>query len=76
MIDGELSRRSEMGRAFWYLGVTTTIPLMAFAGYVIGRQYNKEVLGALAGTLLGTVLVWLDMLKLGGIIGKRKSQSE
>jgi|GEM_PF-976443 hypothetical protein len=72
----ELSRQPEIGRAFWYLGVTTTIPLMAFAGYMIGRQYNKEVLGALAGTLLGTILVWLDMLKLGGIIGRGKKRGK
>jgi len=67
-----LSGQSEMGKAFWYLGVTATIPVMAFAGYVIGKQYHQEVLGALAGLLLGTLLVWIDMLKLGGLLARKK----
>jgi len=67
-----LRRQSDTGKAFWYLGVTSTIPIMAFAGYIIGRQYRQEILGALVGTLVGTFLVWLDMLKLSGILRRRK----
>jgi hypothetical protein len=68
-----VSQRPETSKAFWYLGVTATIPIMAFAGYVIGRQYHQEILGALAGTLLGTCLVWIDMLRLSGLVsGKKK----
>jgi hypothetical protein len=61
-----------MGKAFWYLGVTATIPIMAFAGYIIGKEYHQEIVGALVGTLLGTFLVWIDMLKVGGLIGRKK----
>jgi len=67
-----LRRQPEMGRAFWYLGITITIPIMAFAGYIVGRHYGQEILGALVGTLLGTFLVWMDMLKLGGLLGRKK----
>jgi len=45
---------------------------MAFAGYIIGRQYRQDLLGALAGTLIGTLLVWIDMLKLSGLLGRKK----
>ena len=61
-----------MGKAFWYLGITATIPIMAFAGYIIGKHYDQELMGALIGTLLGTFLVWIDMLKLSGLIGAKK----
>ena len=67
-----MRRQPEMGKAFWYLGVTSTIPIMAFAGYIIGKQYHQEFLGALVGTLLGTFLVWIDMLKLSGLLVRRK----
>ncbi len=64
--------KQSMGKAFWYLGITATIPIMAFAGYIIGRHYEQELMGALIGTLLGTFLVWIDMLKLSGLIGAKK----
>jgi len=68
-----LRRKPEsVGKGFWYLGVTSTIPIMAFAGYIIGKQYGKEVLGALVGTLLGTLLVWIDMLQLSGLLKRKK----
>lgn len=67
-----MSRKPKTDRAFWYLGVTSTIPIMAFAGYIIGKQYHQEALGALVGTLLGTLLVWIDMLRLGGLLRRRK----
>jgi len=68
-----LPQQPETGRAFWYLGVTATIPIMAFAGYYIGRQFDQGVMGALVGTLLGTFLVWIDMIKLSGLIGRKKA---
>jgi hypothetical protein len=67
-----LSRETQTGKAFWYLGITATIPIMAFAGYIVGREYHQEFLGALAGTLLGTLIMWIDMLKLGGVLGRRR----
>jgi prepilin signal peptidase PulO-like enzyme (type II secretory pathway) len=64
-----------MGKAFWYLGVTATIPIMAFAGYIIGKNYEQELMGALIGTLLGTFLVWIDMLRLSGLIKAKKKKN-
>ena len=63
-----------MGKTFWYLGITATIPIMAFAGYIVGKHYDQELMGALIGTILGTFLVWIDMLKLSGLIGAKKSK--
>jgi hypothetical protein len=67
--------KQSMGKAFWYLGITATIPIMAFAGYIIGKYYDQELMGALIGTLLGTFLVWIDMLKLSGLIGAKKRKN-
>ena len=53
--------------------MAATIPIMAFAGYYIGRQFDQGVMGALVGTLLGTFLVWIDTLKLSGLIGRKKA---
>lgn len=64
-----------MGKAFWHLGITATIPIMAFAGYIIGKYYDQELMGALIGTLFGTFLVWIDMLKLSGLIGAKKRKN-
>jgi L-cysteine desulfidase len=64
-----------MGKAFWHLGITATIPIMAFAGYIIGKYYDQELMGALIGTLLATFLVWIDMLKLSGLIGAKKRKN-
>ena len=67
--------KQSMGKAFWYLGITATIPIMAFGGYIIGKYYDQKLMGALIGTLLGTFLVWIDMLKLSGLIGTKKRKN-
>jgi len=69
-----LAARGELGRAFWYMAITTTVPIMAFLGYVLGKEYGKEMIGALLGTLLGTFLVWFDILRAEKLILKKKTK--
>ena len=69
-----MSTRSEMARACWYLAITTTIPIMAFLGYVVGKEWGKEIIGALLGTLAGISLVWFDVLRSERIFQRRKTR--
>jgi len=66
-----LATRSELGRAFWYMAITTTVPIMAFLGYAVGKEYGKEMVGALIGTLLGIFLIWFDILRSEKLILKK-----
>jgi membrane associated rhomboid family serine protease len=68
--------RSEIARAFWYLTLTSTIPIMAFLGYIIGKEFNVALQGALAGALLGTLLMWLDILRTQNLLFRRKKKTE
>lgn len=40
-----------MARAYRYLAITTTIPIMAFLGYVVGKEWGKEIIGNFAGSI-------------------------
>ena len=53
------------------MSIATTIPIMAFLGYFLGKQYDKAILGALIGTLIGTFLVWFDILRVEGVITRK-----
>ncbi len=66
--------RREIAKAFWYLTLTSTIPIMAFLGYIVGKEFNMALQGALLGALLGTLLMWLDILRTQNLLfrGKRK----
>jgi hypothetical protein len=69
---GEIPVQSEMGKAFWFLGVVWIVPAMTFAGYLLGKEYGKPVIGALVGTLVGIFLLFVDVARMSGIL-KRKS---
>ncbi len=45
------------GKALAYGISISEIPLMVFLGYVVGRALGREVEGALAGAVLGIVLL-------------------
>lgn len=54
-----MSKREDLGYAFWLLAVLTEIPVMAYAGYLIGRYWlgENEVLCALAGAIVGVLML-------------------
>lgn len=45
---------------------------MAFLGYVIGKQYNQSILGVLIGVIFGTLLMWFEILRMEGVIGRKQ----
>ncbi len=45
---------------------------MAFLGYAIGKEYNQPMLGALIGIIFGTLLMWFEILRMEGLIGRKK----
>jgi len=56
------------------MAITTTVPIMAFLGYAVGKEYGKGMIGALLGTLLGIFLLWFDILRAEKLILKKSKR--
>jgi len=55
---------SEMAKAMWYFSLPFDILALAMVGYYLAKRmgYQPE-LGALLGVIVGTLLVWLMILR-------------
>ncbi|MFQ5950805.1 MAG: hypothetical protein ACE5KH_01815 [Candidatus Geothermarchaeales archaeon] len=49
-------------KAFSYLSLGMTIPLLALVGFIIGREYGEPALGIVLGTLVGIGLFLADVI--------------
>lgn len=69
-----MSENADLRKAMAFLYLGSTIPVMAFLGYIIGNYYGQPMLGALIGTLLGTVMLWIEALRMGGVFGLKQKE--
>jgi len=55
------------------MGQSFDIPVMAFLGYFLFSSTGQQpAMGALVGTLFGTVLLWIAILATEGVLKKSK----
>ncbi len=67
--------RAAWGKLFKYSGIVLDIVIFAAIGYIIGQQYDNEVLGTLVGTLVGTFIMWFHLFWVTGVIkGRRETK--
>ena len=60
-------------KSVWIMGQSLDIPIMAFLGYFLFSSTGQQpTMGALVGTLFGTVLLWMCILATEGIFKKSK----
>jgi F0F1-type ATP synthase assembly protein I len=64
--------RIDYQKAFSYLSIGMTIPLFAFLGFIVGREYGEPGWGIAVGTLLGVGIFLADVL----VRASRESQRE
>ena len=53
--------RMDYRKAFSYLSLGMTIPLLALVGFIIGREYGDPALGIVLGTLVGVGFFLADV---------------
>jgi len=59
-------------KSVWIMGQSLDIPIMAFLGYFLFSSTGQQpAIGALAGTLFGTLLLWISILATEGVFKKR-----
>ncbi|MFQ5870742.1 MAG: hypothetical protein ACE5IB_01090 [Candidatus Geothermarchaeales archaeon] len=49
-------------KAFGYLSLGMTVPLLALIGFIVGREYGEPALGVVLGTLVGIGLFLVDVV--------------
>ena len=60
-------------KSIWIMGQSFDIPIMAFLGYFLFSSTGQQpAMGALVGTLFGTVLLWIAILATEGVFKKSK----
>lgn len=61
-------------KSVWIVGQSFDIPIMAFLGYFLFSSMGQQpAIGALVGTLFGTLLLWVSILATEGVFKKSKS---
>jgi hypothetical protein len=69
---GILSEEETGWKVLKYTTLSMEIPIMAFIGYMIGKQMGQEVIGTFVGILLGTFVMWFHVLNAFKKIEKKK----
>ena len=54
------------------IGITSIIPIMAFIGYMLGRENDQAVVGAFLGMMLGIFVMLGDLIFKASRSNKKK----
>ncbi|MHA1237700.1 MAG: hypothetical protein ACTSSJ_00400 [Candidatus Odinarchaeia archaeon] len=72
------NKEVQWGSIFKYMGIGFDIIVFAVIGYFIAKYLNwNEILGIMAGALFGTLIMYIHLLYVAGVIRKKeKKESE